>query len=71
MLASPNITEGSKVFSLSLDLPEFEVVKQVFLEVCNMLHGEKNTNRSDIPVNTLVISTNDDTTKINTKFILH
>jgi transposase len=31
------------VFSVSLDLPEFEVVKQVFLEDCNLLHVEKNT----------------------------
>jgi transposase len=31
------------VFSLSLDLPEFEVVKQVFVEDCNLLHVEKNT----------------------------
>ena len=43
MLASLNITGGSKVFSVSLDLPEFEVVKQVFLEDCNLLHVEKNT----------------------------
>lgn len=43
MLASLNITGGSKVFSVSLDLPEFEVVKQVFLEECNLLHVEKNT----------------------------
>jgi transposase len=31
------------VFSVSLDLPEFEVVKQVFLDDCNLLHVEKNT----------------------------
>nr|WP_274856630.1 transposase family protein [Bacillus methanolicus] len=31
------------MFSVSLDLPEFEVVKQVFLEDCNLLHVEKNT----------------------------
>lgn len=29
------------MFSVSLDLPEFEVVKQVFLEDCNLLHVEK------------------------------
>lgn len=40
---SLNMTGGSKVFSVSLDLPEFEVVKQVFLEDCNLLHVEKNT----------------------------
>jgi transposase len=32
------------VFSISLELPEFEVVKQVFLEDCHLLHVEKNTN---------------------------
>jgi transposase len=31
------------VFSVSLDLPEFEVVKQVFLEDCILLHVEKNS----------------------------
>lgn len=31
------------MFSVSLDLPEFEVVKQVFLEDCNLLHVEKST----------------------------
>ena len=31
------------MFSVSLDLPEFEVVKQVFLEDCNLLHVEKNS----------------------------
>jgi transposase len=31
------------VFSVSLDLPEFEVVKQVFLDDCNLVHVEKNT----------------------------
>ena len=29
------------MFSVSLDLPEFEVVKQVYLEDCNLLHVEK------------------------------
>lgn len=31
------------MFHVSLDLPEFEVVKQVFLEDCNLLHVEKIT----------------------------
>jgi hypothetical protein len=33
------------VFSVSLGLPEFEVVKQVFLEDCNLLHVEKKYHR--------------------------
>jgi transposase len=33
------------VFSVSLDLPEFEVDKQVFLKDCILLHVEKNTTK--------------------------
>lgn len=33
------------MFSVSLDLPEFEVVKQVFLEDCNLIHVEKNSTK--------------------------
>jgi transposase len=37
------------VFSVSLDLPEFEVVKQVFLEDCILLHVEKNSMEERCP----------------------
>ncbi|AIE58963.1 hypothetical protein [Bacillus methanolicus] len=37
------------MFSVSLDLPEFEVVKQVFLEDCNLLHVEKNSTKERCP----------------------
>jgi hypothetical protein len=41
MLAPLNITGDPQVFSVSLDLPEFDVFKQVFLEDCNLLHVEE------------------------------
>ncbi|HEY8543062.1 ISL3 family transposase [Neobacillus thermocopriae] len=37
------------MFSVSLDLPEFEVVKQVFLEDCILLHVEKNSMEERCP----------------------
>ncbi|MGG3682495.1 alginate lyase family protein [Aeribacillus sp. FSL K6-3256] len=56
-----------------------EVTSESKIEL-NIVKGQKNPqylgwklliNGNNIPINTLVISTNDDTTKINTKFILH
>lgn len=43
LVTQQTLIGGYHVFSVLLELPEFEVVNQVFLEDCNLLHVEKNS----------------------------